>query len=297
MNRKLAALLVVATLGLLAQPALAVFENITLSPRARAMGDAGTAVIDAPYATYLNPAGLALMPGKAAAGLSYEQPYNLDFNKLYFLGGAFALPGKAGALGLGLRQYGVDYEDVDLQKETTITLSHGITLFEDIHSSVSFGYGLNLYRLEFAETVSGFEPGDATAFGLDLALMAVVHERTRIGVFIHNVNSPKIGRDEEEIPQRIHGAVAYEPYSGVITTFELENTTGDKVQWRGGMEFEVVTGFDLRAGIMSEPSKITAGFGYKFRGYALNYGYSTGGGVLESSHQFGLTGSWGGEAK
>ena len=168
MNRKLAAILVLVALGLLTQPALAAFENITLSPRARAMGDAGAAVPDAPFASYLNPAGLAAMTPDAALGLSYEKPYQLSFNKLYFLGAAFNLPGRAGALGFGLRQYRVEYEKIDLEKETTFTLSHGFDLYRDLHSSVAFGYGLNVFRLEFGETVGGIDPGSDTAVGLDL---------------------------------------------------------------------------------------------------------------------------------
>jgi hypothetical protein len=261
------------------------------------MGDAGAAVPDAPFASYLNPAGLATMTSDAALGLSYEKPYQLSFNKLYYLGAAFNLPGKMGALGFGMRQYRVEYEKIDLQKETTFTISHGLDLYRDLHSSVAFGYGLNVFRLEFGETVGGIDPGSDTAVGLDLGLLATVHDRTRIGVYIHNWNAPKIGKDEEELVRRVHGAVAYEPYAGVVTTFELENVHGEKVQWRGGLELEVVTGFHLRGGIMSEPSKITAGFGYNIGGYALNYGFATGGGVLESTHQFGVTAAWGGEAK
>jgi hypothetical protein len=282
---------------LLAMPAQAAFENLMVSPRARAMGDAGVAVPDAAFATYLNPAGLAAVERSGAVGLSYLKPYGLSFHDLYFLGGGFRLPGNAGAIGVGFRQYGVDFEGVSLQKETTLTLSHGIALFRDVHSSVAVGYGFSFNRLEFGETVGGMDPGDDWSVGFDLGLTATVHERTRIGVLLHNVNVPKIGMDEEELPRRLHGGVAYEPYAGLTTTLELESVQGERVQWHGGLELELVPGFDLRAGIMSEPSKLTAGFGYDFKGFALNYGFSTGGGILDTSHQFGLSAAWGGEAK
>jgi hypothetical protein len=297
MYRRTTAILILLALTLAALPAQAVFENLMVSPRARAMGDAGVAVPDAPFAAYLNPALLAYGDRSGSVGLSYLQPYGLSFNKLGYLGGQFRLPGRAGSIGIGLRQYGVEYEGVDLAKEATLTLSHGIFLYNDLHSSVALGYGLNVYRLEFGETVTGVDPGDDTSLGADLSLVATLHDRTRIGVMIHNLNSPKIGRDEEELPRRLQGAVAYTPYTGVVTTFELESVHGERVQWHGGLELEVVPNFDLRFGIMTEPSKLTAGFGYQLSGFALNYAYSTGGGVLDSSHQFGLTVAWGGEAK
>ena len=297
MDRKIALIMILAVSVLAALPALAAFENIMVSPRARAMGDAGVAVPDAPFATYLNPAGLSRQAVAGSAGLSYVQPYGLDFSRLYFLGGAIALPGNGGNLGIGLRQFRVEYQDVDLQTETTLTLSHGLVLFDDVHSSVSVGYGLNFYRLEFGETIGGRDPGDELTMGVDLGLLAVLHDRTRIGVMIHNLNAPKIGEDNEEIPQRIHGGFAYEPYAGVVTTLEAEVMTDEATQWRGGLEVEVVPNFDVRAGIMTEPNKLTAGFGYEFGGVAFNYGFSTGGGVLESTHQFGLIATWGGETK
>jgi len=290
-------ILLALALVLVCGPARAAFENLMVSPRARAMGDAGVAVADAPYATYLNPSALSDIDRSGALGLSYLRPYGLSFHNLYFLGAGFSLPKNAGGLGVGFRQYGTDYEGVSLGRETTLTLSHGIELFRDPHSSVSVGYGFSFNRLEFGETVSGMDPGDDWAVGMDLGITATVHDRTRIGVLIHNLNSPKIGVDQEELPRRINGGVAYEPYIGLVTTFELESVHGERVQWHGGVELELVEGFDLRAGIMSEPSKLTAGFGYEFKGFALNYGFSTGGGVLDSSHQFGLTAAWGGEAK
>jgi len=294
MDRKLVAI-VILTMGVLgAAPGWAAFENVMVSPRARAMGDAGVAVPDAPFATYLNPAGLAAQEAAGAVGLSYVRPYGLDFHNLYFAGGAVRLPDGAGNLGLAFRQYGVDYEDVDLQTESTFTVSHGLYLYEDLHSSVAVGYGVNIFRLEFGETVSGLDPGNEVALGVDFGLVAVLHDRTRVGLMIHNLNSPHIGEDEEEIPQRLHGGFAYEPYSGVVTTIEAEAMPGEDTQWRGGLELELIPGFDLRAGIMTDPNKLTAGFGYSLQGFALNYGFSTGGGVLDSSHQFGLTVNWGG---
>ena len=297
MDRKIAIIMILAASVLAALPALAAFENVMVSPRARAMGDTGVAVPDAPFASYLNPAGLSRQAGTGSVGLSYVQPYGLDFNRLYFLGGAIALPGNGGNLGIGLRQFRVEYQDVDLQEETTLTLSHGLVLFEDVHSSVSFGYGLNFYRLEFGETIGGRDPGDEVTMGVDLGLLATLHGRTRVGLMIHNLNVPNIGEDNEEIPQRLHGGIAYEPYAGVVTSREAEVMTDEATQWRGGLELEVVPNFDVRAGIMTEPNKLTAGFGDEFRGMAFNYGFSTGGGVLDSTHQFGLTATWGGEAQ
>ena len=298
MDRKLATILMVAALALSSAPARAAFENVMVSPRARAMGEAGVAVPDAPFAAYVNPAGLAETTGGAGhASLSYVKPFGLEFNQLGYAGVAQSLPGGLGTVGFGLRQYKVEFRDVDLLKESTFTFSHGLYLYQDFHSSVAAGYGVNIYRLEFGETIGGIEPGSGTAAGVDLALLAVLHDRTRIGVMVHNLNAPKIGKDQDEISQRIRMGASYQPYTGVITTFEAQVVQGEPTRWHGGLELEVIDGFHLRAGIATDPSKLGAGFGYTFKGFALDYGFITGGGVLDSSHQFGLRATWGGEAQ
>jgi len=209
--------------------------------------------------------------------------------------GAMLLGLIVGSLGLGIRHFAVSYEGTSLLKETAFSASHGIGLYRDLHATIDLGYSLNLYRAEFGETVTGEDPGSAATLGLDAGLFVTLHERTSFGILVKNFNHPTIGEQREELPQRVHGGIAYEPYAGVITTFEIEAPLGEQPQYHGGLEAEIVTGFTLRAGVMTYPNKLAAGFGYRRSGLALNYGFSTGGGTLDSSHQFGLGFTWGGE--
>ncbi len=176
MKRRLAAILAVLSLATLVAPAQAAFENLMISPRARAMGDASVAEGEATYAATVNPAQLARLGTDGEVGVSYVQPYGLDFHRLYYLGAAMRLPGQTGSLGFGFRQYGVEYEGVDLQTESTFTVAYGLPLYEDIHSRIDLGVGLNLYRLEFGETVTGIDPGNDLTTGLDVGLSATLHE-------------------------------------------------------------------------------------------------------------------------
>ena len=296
MIRRMTFLLVTATLGLSALPAHAFFEAITASPRSRAMGEAGVAVPDAAYATHLNPAFLGGATGGAASA-SYLQPFSLGFTDFYAAGVALPVSPRFGAVSLGITQFKVAYEDVSLDKETRISLGHGFRLYEDYHSRVDVGWSLNLHNVELGETVTGLDPGQDTAFGFDLGLAMTLHKRTRLGVLVRNVNNPKIGVDEEELPPRLVAGIGYAPFEGIITTFQFDNEIDADTSYRGGVEAVIVEGFALRAGVLTNPNRLTAGFGYSLRGFALNYGFSTGGGTLESSHQFGLNYAWGGEAQ
>ncbi len=83
----------------------------------------------------------------------------------------------------------------------------------------------------------------------------------------------------------------------MTTTFEFDNELGRKVRYHGGIEMMVIPQFALRAGVLTNPNKLTAGFGYALKGFGLDYGFSTGGGTLSSTHQFAVNFAWGGEAQ
>jgi len=295
MKSKTILLFAALVLGLAAGPASAAFDNVDISPRARAMGDAAVATANDAFAPYFNPAGMAAMRGHTL-GNSYVQPYGLDFTDQAYFGGVFAMNKRFGSFGFGLRRWATTYEDVDLHTETTLTLAHGIRLYEDMHTSIDVGTAVNLYRLEFGETVSGQLPGEDTVAGVDAGMMVTLHRRTRLGVMVKNINNPQIGLDNEELTQRLHVGVAYDPYGGVTTIFEIESALGLDPQYHGGVEFRILESLALRTGLMTNPNKLTAGFGYEFEGFAVNYGFSSGGGLLQPSHQFGMTFAWGGEA-
>ncbi len=302
MTRKWMFFCAVLAFGLSASPSHAAFENVDVSPRARAMGDAGVAVADDAYAPFFNPAGIAQAAAPALA-TSYVQPYGLDFVDQVYFGAVMPVGQRPGGFGIGLRRFAVEYEGVDLTTETTLTGSFGTRVYEDLHSSIDFGANLNFNHLEFGETIGsgvgaddGFDPGDDWAVGVDVGLMVTLHERTRLGVAVKNLNNPQIGIDNEELTQRLNAGISYIPYDGVTTTFEFENTLDGELQYHGGVEMTMLESLFLRGGVITNPNKLAAGFGYEMEGLAVHYGFSTGGGTLDSSHQFGLTFRWGGEA-
>lgn len=296
MFRKLTILLVLAALGLSAVPAQAYFETTVISPRSRGMGESAVAVPDPQAAAFLNPAQLA-GAGSTSLGAAYLRPFRAGFADFYYLGGALPLSERWGNFGFGLSNFQVEYLDVDLLKETQLSLAHGVNLYRDLHSTIDFGWSVAMYNVDLGPTVDGDDPGEATAFGVDVGLLMTLHQRTRLGVQIKNMNNPQIGDDEEDLARRLVGGVSYAPYDGVITTFEIENDLYEDTQYHGGVEFHLVPGFALRAGVVTNPNKLTGGFGYTFDKVTLQYGFSTGGGVLESTHQFGLNFAWGGEAQ
>ncbi len=296
MIRKLTYLVILATLGFSAVPASAFFENTVVSPRARGMGESAVAVQDAAYAAFHNPAQLGEIHGGNAA-VSYVQPFRLDFTDFFYVGTGIPVSEKWGNVGVAMSHFKVSYRDTSLLKETQVTVAHGFSLYSDYHSRIDFGWALNMYNVDLGQSVSDYDPGSDAAFGIDLGFMMTLHKRTRLGFQVKNLTNPQIGIDNEELRRRLVAGISYEPYEGVITTFEFDNELGEETQYHGGVDFVVTKGFALRAGVLSNPNKLTAGFGYATHGFGFDYGFSTGGGTLDSTHQFGLNFAWGGEAK
>jgi hypothetical protein len=267
----------------------AAFEELAISPRARAMGEATVAVPGDAWGFHHNPALLALLE-RGRLGTSTVEPNGVDAFRLSGLGAATPIPNGRGGAAFGYKHWSVDRGTVNLNREQTVSFAHGFTLFEDATSSAHFGWGVNFYNLEFGETIGGEDPGSAWTWGLDVGAVVTLYERTRAGFFTRNLNSPTIGEDEEELRQMVAAGIAYEPYDGVITAFDVRSQLGEEFRFHGGLEFAITSVLDLRVGIESDPSKLTGGFGVNLpRYFSFDYGFSTGGGTLDSSHQFGLS--------
>ena len=286
-------LVVVAVVVLIVELGLAcnawsAFEDIEVSPRARALGGAWTALRNDAYGVFHNPASLA-WSGRIQAAASTVRPFGYDFSSQNTAVAAFALPGAWGGLGAGVRGFGVEYLGETLEQENTFAIAHGFELRADRQSQLAIGWAANLYHLEFGRSVTGIDPGAATAFGLSVGALAVVRERTRVGFQALNFNNPTIGdRDHEELRRHVSVGVSYAPYSGVETLLEIASGLGEAVQYRGGAEFEVAEFLSLRGGVRSNPSVFTAGIGLRWTGIQLDYGFSTGGGVLGDTHHLGI---------
>lgn len=263
------------------------FDDVEVSPRARALGCAWAALGHDAYAVFHNPAGLAWADALGGEA-SYVRPFGYDFVSQGALAASMPLPRGLGGVALGVRRFGVEYRGVDLTNETTVSVSHGFKLLADRQSEVAAGWSLSLYALDYGTSVGGVDPGSATGVGVHVGATALVRDRTRVGFQVTNLNAPRLGdRDKEELRRSVTVGVSYAPYPGVETVLDLSNEMGGVVQYRGGAEFEANEFLWLRAGLQTEPNTFTAGFELRWAGMRLGYGYSTGG-VLGDTHHVGI---------
>lgn len=287
-GRWIGALAVIAGLALgMATPSRAAFDEVEVSPRARAMGGASSAALADEFAPFHNPASLAWFDGVAGAA-SYVRPFGFDFVSQSTAVAGFGLPRRLGGLAVGVRRFGVSWMGESLTGETTVSLAHGFHLMRDRQSEAAVGWALNVYSLDYGRSVTGMDPGSASGVGVNFGATAVVRDRTRVGFQALNLNNPAIGDgDQEDLHRSVAVGVSYAPYPGVETVLDIAHEMGRAVQYRGGAEFAVGELVWLRAGIRTEPNTFTAGIGLRHAGIGFDYGFSTGG-VLGETHQFGL---------
>jgi hypothetical protein len=268
-------------------PAGAVFDNLSPSPRTRAMGGAFAALADDGCAVFYNPAGLSQLSDYQLFS-SYHRPYGLDF--LEHMAVSLTVPtSRFGTVGVGFQKFAVSYENQDLQSEKTFSLAHGISVMSDLHSSLALGYAFHLYALEFGTSYLGESLGSAQTVGIDLGLLAVLRSRTRMGAALRNINQPRMGHGyREDLPRYMTFGFAYQPYPGVVTILDLNKKFGEETQVDGGIEAQIAPFMALRFGVQTKPDRVMGGFGFNYQGIHLDYALINHT-VLPLTHQFAVS--------
>ena len=273
-----------------AAQAAGVFDNLVLSPRVRALGGAFVALSDDEMAVFMNPAGLADQE-KVRVYASYVDLYGYDFLDLGSV--SAVVPTTYGTFGVAGRILTAEYQGVDLERELSFSVGHGVTLMKDVHSSLAVGYSANLYGLSFeAESVAGEDLGSASALGFDVGVLGTLRGRTRFGFFMKNINNPKMGDpDTEDLPQWFTAGVAYSPYGGVETLLEFQKQDDEDLRACFGLEAAITDYLTLRGGLQNDPNRLSVGFGTHWQQIRIDYSY-TSHAVLPGTHHFGVGASF-----
>jgi hypothetical protein len=264
------------------------FDDRYPSPKATAMGGAGTAVNSDVWASYYNPANLSAID-RIEVGTSYLRLFNLTFFKNFFGAVAYPLPQNYGVVSFSMQYFGVDYEGKKLNGEYTFALSHGFYLLRDIHSSLAAGYSIKAYYWDLGESQQFGDLGSSTTLGVDVGLQASIYSRTYLGVYFLNINAPLVGADiKHDLPQRVVIGIAYQPYDGVTTSLDFNRLIGaEDMQLWGGAEFNVFRNLFLRFGGTTNPNRFSAGLGIQYAQFKIDYALLTHN-ELGITHQFGL---------
>ena len=252
----------------------------------RAIGTAGT-VVSNPNSSdcaFYNPAGLV-----GSKDISFLIGYS-DLHSYSFLNHSYlsiVLPARKyfGNLYSGFSvsyqslqtSYNKDSEafgpfNKDLSRENSVTVSQGINLLNDRHSSLSIGYNLNymlFYQAPSAGVngngINGLSSGESGTFTLDVGIHSSLRNKINFGAFIKNITSSRLGKGSSLtfLPRRLNVGVGYTPYPDLSTHFALDRNMDEKrSSFRFGFEYLVNKNFEIKSGIQMSENNNRFGLGF-----------------------------------
>ena len=218
--------------------------------RATAMG--GTSVASRGlWAMQNNPAGMAGLE-KISFGLYYENFWFLP--EAAYKSAAFALPVKFGCLGLSFNQFGSSKYSEN---------KFGLAYAKDFGQYLQIGLQLDYMLLNI-----GSDYGKQSAVTFELGIQSQVTDKLRLGTYIFNPVNIALRQsiNQERMPIVFRFGMAYQFTKDFVGQCEIEkNTDHEGVSLRGGLEYEALKDFYLRAGLQTNPGLLTFGLGYEIK--------------------------------
>ena len=218
--------------------------------RSAAMG--GTSVASQGlWAMQNNPAGMANLD-KISLGLYYENRWMLP--ETAYKCGAFALPTKFGTLGLSFNQFGSSKYNEN---------KFGLAYAKGFGRYLQIGLQLDYLLLKI-----GNDYGSFRAVTFELGIQSQVTDKLTLGIYIFNPVSFSFEQtlNHEKLPIVMRFGLAYKFTKDFIGQCEIEkNTEREGVSLRGGLEYEAVNNFFIRAGVQTNPGILSFGVGYAIR--------------------------------
>ena len=123
-------------------------------------------------------------------------------------------------------------------------------------------------QLDYLSIHTGNDYGRQRAITFELGIQSQVTEKLRLGTYIFNPVSFRLEQslNQEKLPIVFRFSAAYQFTKDFIGQCEIEkNTDHEGVTLRGGLEYEALKHFYLRAGLQTNPGMLTFGLGYELR--------------------------------
>ena len=240
------------------------------------------------WSLYNNPSTIVEVDKKQFS-FGYSQLYNQSYLPLSSFG--FIVSKN---IGFKYTSFKVDYSNIELLDESLFGLVLATYLLKDNNSTLSLGVSLNYYTIDFGRSsgvsgdgTDGFGSSSINALGMDIGFLASLRGKNRIGVFIKNINSPKIGRgiSNQTLPRKIDIGFSTIPYDPLMISFSMEQLLGyPNPQFKTSIKYQINKMLCLNTGVQINPNRFGIGFVIRKNNISLSYGYITHH-VLPGTHQ------------
>lgn len=232
------------------------FELIDIGAKPISLGGAFTSLANNSNAVYYNPAGISQIPFREVSIFYSPAPFGLK--ELANGSVNYVEPTKFGTIGLSAKTYGFD-----LYKEITVTATYS----NNYKKKIFYGANINYYNLKIQNY------GSASTFGVDIGGLAYLTDFLRWGFAAFNLNRPKIGTQDDKLPQVYRTGVSIQPRKELNFVLDVEKDTRYTTSVKAGVEYSLYDMIDLRAGIGTEPTKFSGGVGLYYSIFEIDYGF------------------------
>ena len=270
------------------------FLEVPAGARASAMGGAYVAVADGVEAAYWNPAGLAGVQGTQLVATHYEFFQNLRHDQFALAGRMFG----GGLAGSVRAMYSEPIEERDALGNLTGTfgahdLEFQVAYGRALGGGTTLGFASQVVKERIAnESAATWGVSAGAAFrperfkGLQ-ASVAMQH----LGPSAHYDFEGEQG-NPVDLPLSLQAGLAWRGALGqgltVLPAMDVRATVGRTAIVALGGELESATGASLRLGVREgdDISNFSAGLGWRFRGYRVDYAWVPSKLDLEDTHRF-----------
>lgn len=226
-----------------------------MGARSISMANASVTLNDA-WAFHHNPGALGEVKN-VSIGLAYQNRFLL--RELQSQGFVYAQPLKYGVLSIGGQFYG--YKQYRTQR---IGAGYSLKLAEKFYAGVQ----LNYQGIQLADYY-----GNRSTVTAEFGLQAHITEKWKFGASVFNLGRAKLSDfQNDRFSTLIRLGTSYSFSKKVIVAAEAEKDLESKVNFKGGIEYQPVDNFFIRAGAASAPIEFTFGFGYRWKVIQLDIG-------------------------
>jgi hypothetical protein len=229
-------------------------DNYPTGARSLGLANSSVTVADC-WGAFHNQASLAWID-RIAAGASYDNRFTMS--ELSTKGFVFALPLKAGTFALSGNVFG--YNQYNEKKA-------GIAFAKKLGQKFSAGVQLNYLNTFINDDFYG----SRTTFAVEAGLLAEPLKNFRIGLHVYNLSRAKLAEyADEKIPTIFRLGASYKFSEKLWWSIEEEKDIDQKAVFKSGVEYHVAEALYLRAGMGTNPTLFSFGFGLKFSGLMLD---------------------------
>ena len=219
-------------------------DNGHYGGRSAGMGHSSLTLSDV-WSTHHNQAGLGWLTSPTA-GVFFQNKYLLK--ELNYMGFAYAHPIKAGTFGLSFTNFGSS-----LYGESKVGLGYGMKFSDKITGGVQ----LNYHNTRIANNY-----GSHSGITAELGMQAYLTDKFMLAVHLFNPTRSKLNEyNDERIPTVIRLGLNYQFSDKVLATMETEKDLLNNPVFRAGIEYKTNDMFHLRAGVGTNPTIASFGFG------------------------------------